>query len=392
VSYAHTSKQITAEVALHRSTVFVPLISMESISVCGGIGNEHIALVVASHWEVVVEKFAILLTVTTFATNLVHIFYRGSVHHDDETLHNRFRFWFLASVIMPRVFNAMFIARTIQTQQREHPRFAVWLHRNLQSLSVVALLACLRLDNFSLLQSTGVGRRLFTSPPPISTATISRSTALGVISALFGDCPQLAISMVLLPHGNTWGFADAINLSQVIVSTISLVHQLMLRSFAFMLVSAPHVEQQWLDQITETGQLLDCMIAEELHRRQSVATRLDRGKLVAVLPLVVDSECFDVHFSAEQVPAKVMEQYTDVMGAAQFVRRVEPPLIGALLSRVTQSADAINMSNPATSAGAVDSSSQCDFAARAVALYLDRLVERSSACGGDAGDGGGKFR
>jgi GTPase SAR1 family protein len=393
VSYAHTSRQITAEVALHRSTVFVPVISIKSISVCGGMGNEHIALLAASRWEAAVEKFAILLTVVTFAINLVHVLYRGSVHHSDDTLHHRYRFWYLASVVAPRSCNAIFIARIIQTEQRDQPRFVVWLHQNLQALSVVVLLACLRLDNFALLQSTGVGRRFFSSPPPMSTAAISRSTAFGVISTLLGDCPQLVISMVFLPRGDAWGFADAINLSQVIVSTTSLLHQLILRSFAFMLVSAPHVEQQWLDQITETGQLLDCMIAEDLHHRQSATSRRDRSKLAAVLPLVVDPKCLDVHFSTEQVPVKVMEQYTEVMGAAQFARRIEPPRIGALLSRLTQSADVINMSNPAINGGLpVGSSDQCDFAARAVAQFLDRLEESTSAGGGDADDDGGEFR
>jgi hypothetical protein len=135
------------------------------------------------------------------------------------------------------------------------------------------------------------------------------------------------------------------------------------------------------------------MIAEELHRRQSATTRRDRSKLAAVLPLSVDPQCLDVQFSTEQVPAMVMEQYTEIMGrAAQFARRVEvePPRTGALLTRLTQSADAINMSNPI--ARWFDSSNQCDFAAQAVALYLDRLVESASAGGGDAEDDGGESR
>ena len=48
------------------------------------------------------------------------------------------------------------------------------------------------------------------------------------------------------------------------------------------------------------------------------------------------------------------------------------------------------MSNPAACTGVVDSSNQCDFAAQAVTLYLDRLVESASAGGGDAEDDGGE--
>jgi hypothetical protein len=180
-------------------------------------------------------------------------------------------------------------------------------------------------------------------------------------------------------------FADAVNLSQVIISTASLLHQLILRGFAFMLVSAPNVEQQWLDQTSEMGQLLDCMIAEELQRRRS-GSRRDRSKLAAVLPVVVDPQCLDVNFSADQVFAKVMEQYTEVMGAAQFAHRMEPPRVGALLTRLTQSADAIKLWS---SEGApINSSSQCDFAARAVALYLDRQTESATA-DADSSDGDG---
>jgi hypothetical protein len=70
VSHSHTSRMITAETALQRSTVFVPVISMTSLSVCGGLGNEHIALLVASSWQVAIEKFAIALTVVTFIVNI----------------------------------------------------------------------------------------------------------------------------------------------------------------------------------------------------------------------------------------------------------------------------------------------------------------------------------
>ena len=152
VSYAHTSRQITAEAALHHSVVFVPVISMESISVCGGIGNEHIARSVASRWEVAIEMFAVGLTVVTFIINLISV-----LPHDDQVRgynDEQVRGWYLVSVVLPRLFNTIFIAGTIQTQQRDHPRFVVWLHRNQQAFAVVALLACLRLDNFALLQSS----------------------------------------------------------------------------------------------------------------------------------------------------------------------------------------------------------------------------------------------
>jgi hypothetical protein len=220
----------------------------------------------------------------------------------------------------------------------------------------------------------------------MSVAAVIRSKAFGIVSTLFGDCPQLIISAwpLFLPHGDAWGFADVVNLSQSVISTASLLHQLCLSGFAFMLVSAPNVEQQWLDQSSETGQLLDCMIAENLQRRRS---RRERSKLAAVLPLVVDPECLDVHFSTEQVPAKVMEQYTEVAGGAgQFAHRTEPPRIGALLTRLTQSADAIKFWS--SEGVQLESSNQCDFAARAVALYLDRLVESASGGGGGGGGSG----
>jgi hypothetical protein len=145
------------------------------------------------------------------------------------------------------------------------------------------------------------------------------------------------------------------------------------------------------------------MIAEDLQRRRSdpdaatmvasMATRSRRdrsSKLAAVLPLVVDPQCFDVHFSTEQVPAKVMGPYTDIMGAAQFAHRMRPPRIGALLSRLMQSADAIKL----WSSGGVrvDSSNQCDIAARAVTLYLDRFEESAGADTDSSDDGESEFR
>jgi hypothetical protein len=281
----------------------------------------------------------------------------------------------------------MFITRTIQTEQRDHPRFDVWLQRNLQPFSIVALLACLRLDNFALLQSTGIGRRLFASPPPMSVAVVNRSKAFGIVSTLCGDCPQLIISAFFLLHvDDAWSAVDIISLCQVIISTASLLHQLILRAFAFMLVSSPNVEQQWLDQTSEMGQLLDCMVAEDFQRRRS---RRDRSnKLAAVLPLVVDPQCLDVHFSTDRVPAKVMEQYAEIMKADQFAHRMEPPRIGTLLTGLTQSADAIKL----WSSGGIpiDTSNQCDFAAQAVALYLDRQAESASTYS-DGNDDGGEF-
>ena len=382
VSYAHTSRQITAEAALHRSTVFVPVFSMKSISVCGGIGNEHIAFSPASRWEVAAERFAIGLTALNFVVNLVSVFgmYGGRGHGVE--LHYQYRGWYLASVVVPRVFNTTLIARKIQTEQRDHPRFAVWLQQNLQVFSAVVLLACLRLDNFALLQSA----RLFACPPPMSIAVVNKSKAFGIVNSLFGDCPQLIISMLVLLRDDVWGFAGVviIVLCQITISTASLLHQLIIRGLALVLISAPHVEQELLDQISETGQVLDCMIADDLQRRHS---RRDRSKLAAVLPLVVDPQCLDVNFSAERIPAKVMEQYTDIMGAAQFAHRIEPPRVGTLLSGIVQSVDAIKLW---CSAGApVDSTDQCDFAAQAVALCLDRLGESGIA---GSGEDGGEFR
>jgi hypothetical protein len=134
------------------------------------------------------------------------------------------------------------------------------------------------------------------------------------------------------------------------------------------------------------------MIAEELQRQRS-GSRRDRSKLAAVLPIVVDPQCLDVNFSAEQVPAKVIEQFAEVMGAAQFAHRMEPPYVGALLTGLTQSADAITL----WSSGGVpiDSTNQCDFAARTVALYLDRQSESASAdadSSDDDDDGESDFR
>jgi GTPase SAR1 family protein len=392
VSYAHISRQITAEAALHRSAVFVPVFSMESIFVCGGIGNEHIAFLTASHWEVALEYFAIGITIVTFIVNMFEvcgISPRSYVRQQDD---HEFRIIFLASVVLPRVFNAMYIVHKFQTEQRNHPRFAVWLHGNFQACSVVVLLACLRLDNFALLQSTGIGRQLFASPPPMSSTAVNRSRAFGIVSTLLGDCPQLMISMLRLwVVGNPWDFAHHIvNVCQIIVSIVSLLHQLIRHGFAFVLVSAPLVEQQWLEQIRETGQLLDCMIAEDLH------TKPDRSRLAAVMPLVVDPQCLDVNFNVEErVPAKVMEQFAEIVGAAQLARRTrrsaEPPHIGTLLSRLIQSVEAIEFW---TSGGAlVDSSNRCDFAAQAITRYLDMLGESDCASSGGGDDRGeGEFR
>jgi hypothetical protein len=220
----------------------------------------------------------------------------------------------------------------------------------------------------------------------MSIAAVTRSKAFGIVSTLFGDCPQLVISMLFLV-----GVGDKVNhaviLSQVIVSTISLLHQLVLRGLAFLLVSVPHLEQELLDQISDTEVVVECMVAEDLLNRR---TKRDRRRLTAVLPLVVDPRCMDANFSTEQVPAKAMEQYASIMGAAQVAHRLEPARIGALLTRLTQSADAIQL----WSSGGVpvESSNQCDFAARSVSQYLDRLAESSSASGGDEGGSGGEFR
>jgi serine/threonine protein kinase len=235
-----------------------------------------------SRWEVPAEKVAIVLTVVTFIINLISVFVglRGSVRtHSDDELHQHARNWYLASVVVPRVLNAMFIARTIEREQRDHPRFGVWLHRNMQAVSIVALLACLRLDNFALLKSKGTGRQLFASPPPMSTAAVNRSKAFGIVSTLCGDFPQLIISAVFLLHGDSWGFVDGANLTQVIISTASLLHQLILRGFAFILVSAPNTEQQLLDQTSETGQpLLEEADANDADHTAGLVDSLERFK------------------------------------------------------------------------------------------------------------------
>ena len=120
-------------------------------------------------------------------------------------------------------------------------------------------------------------------------------------------------------------------------------------------------------------------------------SRRDRGsKLAAVLPLVVDPQCLDVQVSAEQGPAQVMEQYTAAMGAGQFVHRTAPPRIGALPG-LTQATETIKLWT--SGEGPIDSSDdQCDFAARAVAMYLDRQAESASADADSSDDSESEFR
>jgi hypothetical protein len=114
------------------------------------------------------------------------------------------------------------------------------------------------------------------------------------------------------------------------------------------------------------------------------------------MPLVVDPQCLDVNFNVEErVPAKVMEQFAEIVGAAQLARRTrrsaKPPHIGTLLSRLIQSVEAIEFWT--SGSALVDSSNRCDFAAQAITRYLDMLGESDCASSGGGDDRGeGEFR
>jgi GTPase SAR1 family protein len=210
VSSAHTSRQMTPEAALRRTSLFVPILSIQSVSACGGVGTENIPLPEPSDWEYFAEYFAVGLTVASFLMNLISVL-KHPGHSQSVDIHE----WlFLASVVVPRVFNAIFIVHTIAKEQSDRSRFAVWLHQNLQAFAVVALLASLNLDNFMLLRSKFIGKKLFVVPPPISIAVVNRSRAFGIISTVCGDFPQLIIALLLL-NGDGWSLVDAIALSQV---------------------------------------------------------------------------------------------------------------------------------------------------------------------------------
>jgi hypothetical protein len=360
VSQAHISRQITPETALRRSTIFVPIVSMKAISACGGTGTENIPLKALSPLEVAAEYFAVFLTLGSLVINLIYVF-----KHKDQT-----QSWdevFLATVILPRAFNLAFVAQAVLNEKRGNPRFALWLYQNTQVFAIVALLACLKLDNLALLNSGGIGRKLFVVSPPISIAVLTRSRAFAFSSTVCGDLPQLVIAVLLFSRGGGWGVAATIAVFQMIVSIVSLVHQFILRGFAILLVSSPDIEQQWVDHITETEMILDCMLAEDFQHR-----RPKRGEtkfMEAALPVVVDQECLSMFLSPDPVPTKVMEQFTEISGAtAQAV----PPTIGKLLSSMVSSREAIALWNGGGCAPA--DWNKCDVVARAVIQHLDRAV------------------
>jgi GTPase SAR1 family protein len=372
VSCAHTSRQITAETAIHSSAIFVPVVSMKAIHACGATGIENIPLKALSSFEVASEYFAVGLTVSAFVINLLVVL----------TPHQHFpvalRGLFFGSMVVPRVFNTMFLVYTVAQEKGVQSRFVVWLHKNLQAFSLVALLVCLRLDNFTLLQCRSIGRRLFDVPPPLQIASVNRSKALGIVSTLCGDLPQLIISVMFLQSGHDLGSTETRLTWQVSISTISFLHQLIFRGLAFVLVSAPYLEQQWLDQIIESGQILDCMLARHVFRRNA---RRGQRKLAVVLPIVVDQECLGVAFSPDPVPVQVMEQFTEITtGASHPAHRAQVACAGTLLSDMVHSIEAIKLWGLP-----VDGWSQCDAVARAVTMRLDMSAQREND-GDDASD------
>jgi hypothetical protein len=384
VSGAHTSRQITAETAIRHTTVFVPIVSMQAISVCGGFGPEHTSQLKASPLQVSLEYFAVALTVATFISNLVVVLGQHTVYSDTF----RVQGWFIVSIVVPRLFNMFFVWRTVLNEQRKSPQFALWLLQNLEVFSIVVLLSCLRLDNFKLLVSTGLGKKMFSGPPPLPIAAIHRCTAFGLISALCGDFPQLVIAVLLLLDSDDSGLTDALMICQIVVSIISLLYQLVLRGLAFVLVSTPHVGQQWIDQITETSQILDCMLATELRKQHSTShSTCSEGKVAAVLPIVLDEACLGAQFSSDVVSVKVMAQYLSIMGTGRSTQHSKPPHIGELLSKIVSSKRVVKLW---VGGGLpVGRWNQCELAAREAVRLLDELAQGGAESSDSNSDGDG---
>jgi hypothetical protein len=150
------------------------------------------------------------------------------------------------------------------------------------------------------------------------------------------------------------------------------------RILAFVVFSAPDVEQQVMDQILDSEQLLDCMLASDLSRHPV------RGKhnhtTVSVVPLVLEQACLGVALSSEPVSQALMDRFAETQRRkpARVVAR-DAHTIGGILGGIVQSAAAIKLWDGG--GFSVDSWNQCEVAARAITMRLDGHIDSESSGG-----------
>jgi GTPase SAR1 family protein len=370
------SQLVKTAVAIRHSTIFVPVLSMGGFAACGSFGTEQIVAASLVVWQSASEWATVGMTVAVFLSNLAYI-----------VKARQYDIWhglFIASMLVPRLCNLLFLATVATHERRNNPRFSVWLLRNTNSFSLVGLLSCLRIENFALLRSRGLGSKLFRALPPVSSSVVNQSRVFGLVSTtLLGDLAQFAIAIASPKAG-----FELVPLLQLSVSSVSILHQIVLRGLACLLLSDPqaeHREKVLINEALETHPLLECMVASELCFRKQPR--------IAVLPLILDAACTEAKFSPDHIPADLVEQFMRVQGANRSRRANKkggwlgrsdakrasrhPQSAGTVLRRVLGSPGAVRLWDGGGLP--VDNWNQCELAAKEVTARLGALHKEHGA-------------
>jgi GTPase SAR1 family protein len=378
VSVEHTSNQVTATVALLRSSVFVPVVSMNGLRACGSVGKERIGEFQKSpRWQAVaLEYFLVVMTGVNFVSNLAFVLEAsqssvGSKSNVFEQCSPQDVFIF--SMVLPRLLNLMLLGSMVRKEYEDNTGFAVWILQNQAGMSVIGALACLRLDNIMLLKSIGIGKHLFSVLPPISIALVNRTQAWGLVTTfLLGDLPQFVVAVSLFRAQKS--LAGILPFLQICISAVLLTHQVIQRGLAF-IISSPQAEQQWVEQRTETGQLLDCMVADHCMRNR----RRNRKQMV-MLPLVLEEACLNEEYSSDPIPGSVMEAFGNLQLERKSVGQVGQDNnrlhTGALLSGIVRSENAVWLWDGGGLP--VDGWNLCELAAQEIVGFVDGCNQASS--------------
>jgi hypothetical protein len=388
VSLAHIAELAAPVSSIRSSCVFVPVISMDAIAACGALGSEYIPRPVDT-WSGTYECFATALTIAVFISNLILVeqLWRCSSPHTN---------LFIGSMLAPRALNIVCLSYMLFQENRTNVRLAPWLLKNKTAFSVVSTLAILRIDNLGLLQSRLLlGKYIFTAPPPIPLGVSNWVQAFGILSTLVGDAVQFYVAFMRAGaddacHDATGTTAGGMSLSlvdhsQLIVSALAILHQVINRALALLLSTVPHTYQNALDEITDTEQLLECMVVTEL-RGPNCDTYHQHS---VVLPLILDEACVDADFSSCPLPANVVEHFQKLRPQFQAKNRfkasnqaLRTQSSGAVLTEILRSGPVVRLWRELRAGtGKWD---RCEEAAAAITAVLDNELAQATSAVADA--------
>jgi GTPase SAR1 family protein len=375
ISDAHKREDVTPVAAISSSCIFVPIISMKGIASSGAIGSERIPLRAMTNFGAVAEWISVVVTLTIVTMNCFSFFGQyekiSFAGFTDQEI-------FLASMVVPRIFNLVFVVYCVRKECRDTPQFVVWLQDNLTALSMVGFLAFLRLDNLSLLKydgSKGIAKLIFTAAPPMFANVVNKSRVWGLGSTLCGDLPQLIVTLLALRGRTDRDFQYAVAVLQSIVSVVSLVQQVAYRALASILVSSPSVDQRYLDQFIDTGQLLECMVAS--HNMHTVSRGYGKHQLREVLPVILDVECLHVEFCSAPIPTRVLDKYTNITQTTSHRTHARRPnLVREVFSTTMASKESIRLWHGGGLP--VDKWNHCELVAATVTEYVSKLSRTST--------------